>query len=302
MARMEKFGENEIRNIAKDLGWQFEETKIAHEELYESESIVKDWCAFIIKCMSFENPKQRQHKVTEYLIESLQGDLVRTICNLLYNSDPCFGVLVAFNARGMGKRIYYPKGRKSFLIPGVLLGQQPLTMGKGEKADPMLNPYELSYGFLDSLVLHKSEGSNDKLEALLFDVVGQSYFLSFNIKPFRDLVAKWSHAPHMRKKGIRLAAALYNSFSKHHKEMTEAQYWTYFVLVEKLKDRYGVRGAFREAGRRLGEPATSIQRRYVDMKKKARKQRLSLEGITKKYELQKALEDLLAEYSWLYPL
>lgn len=177
----------------------------------------------------------------------------------------------------------------------MLLGEHPITMEKGIDADPRLNAYDLCHEFLNSFVLEKSEGDIDKLESLLFDVVEEADFLTFNIKAFRNLASKWSQTPHMRKKAIKLAAAIHNPFSKHHKEITEGQYWTYFALVEKLKERYGVRGAFREVGRRLGEPSSSIQRRYFEKKKEAKKERLSLEDITKIYGLQKALEELLAE-------
>lgn len=292
---------NLIKEFAHELGWRYEEMEIALKALFHKESIVKDWQEFLGVCLSATNPKTREHKVTSLLIKNLEGDLVNTICNLLFNFDPGFTLLALFNAIDILKIMkktsgsFYPSGRKPFLISGVLLGEHPITMEKGREPDPRLSAYELCYEFLNSLVLEKSEGSNNELESLLFNVTEQAYFLTFNIKAFRNLADRWSYNPSMRKKAMKLGAALNSSFFKHRREITEGQYWTYFVLVEKLKDRYGLRGAFREVGRRLGEPSRTIERRYFEKKKEAKKERLSLEDIIKKYNLGQALEDLLAE-------
>lgn len=292
---------NLLRNYADELGCPKEELKSFLNEFLHRDSIVKDWQQFLAVCVGTTNPKAKEQKVTSFLIKNLEGDLVKTISNLLYNLDPCFTLLTLFNAIDILKMMkqisgsLHPRGRKSFSSSGVLLGEHPLTMERGQVPDPRLNAYEQCYEFLNSLVVERTRGDENELESLFLAVIEEAHFLTFNITAFRNLADKWSYTPIMRKKAINLAVAVNDSFLKHRTEITECQYWTYYILVEKLRGRYGLRGAFREVGKRLEKLPRTIEKRYFEKKKELKKGRLLLESIIKKYNLGRALNDLPAE-------
>jgi hypothetical protein len=90
----------------------------------------------------------------------------------------------------------------------------------------------------------------------------------------------------------------FNSFLSR-PEITKYQHWLIYALVEKLRQEgYSVRKSFIKAGELLKLPMpSSVQPRYYERKKEAKKLGMSLNDIIRDKGLSRALIDLLGKLS-----
>lgn len=291
-----------IRETSKVLSWQTREVEDALLELSEQHSIVKNWSKFFKLCLDTRSPNERMAKINQFLKDNLKSqDVVRTVCDLLYNPDPCFSALCIFNGADIGrtinKEILWPLhlGRKSFLVWTVFLGEQPLTLEKDWRADPRFDAYELCADFLHSFVIRETEESAN-LESLFFDVVGQIGFLVFKVAAFRNIASRYSYDPTKKKELAKLALALRSFFSSGKKKRKQIEYWLQYVLVEKLKERHGTMTAFQKAAKLFYKgKATTIARRYYEMSLIASGEKLTVDKIISKYRLREPLDEYLLQ-------
>jgi hypothetical protein len=112
----------QLKEIADRLGWRFEETRLAVEELRKFTSI-KNLEGFLKVCVNANEPEERWQKIIRFLLINLKGDLVKDICDLL-QIDPCFYALALFNfydlqlilkLEGTSYRVRFRGEKKSFI-------------------------------------------------------------------------------------------------------------------------------------------------------------------------------------------
>lgn len=312
---------NEIRKIANKFGWKMREAGFAVKELCESHSIVD--CEELLRIvMNTQDPFERwvraQNFLNKYFIldEHLDKDkLVELICDLLDRGDPCFEVLTLFNAfdsilsrlnEDPKKIIRFPGDKKSFLDWRWTLNPRAVFRDRDKlpQVESLFFPNEVTWKFLDRL-LHQRKIFGmyiSNLGSLLIEVIARVGFLAFNIQIFREYVTFYSGDPTKREELLELVNALNDPFLDRTKN-TERKYWLFFLLVEKLKREYGVRGAFREVGNRLNVSPGLVHGQYYVKKKAAKKQFLKkkersalefdLDAITNKFHLERYLENYL---------
>jgi len=88
----------------------------------------------------------------------------------------------------------------------------------------------------------------------------------------------------------RLARAIASPLDK--KEITQMRYWLNYVIIERIREEYGLRGAFRKLAEVAGQKYNSIQPRYWDRKKIAKNESITLDDIITKYSLQKPILEI----------
>lgn len=131
------------------------------------------------------------------------------------------------------------------------------------------------------------------LEDMLVELFEKVGFLAFNIKIFRMLASSTFHDPYL---SIDLFKELKDSLNDpllSQYRITDRRYWLIYVLVEKLKGTYGLRGSFRHIGKSLYQAPGSVQRRYFDKKKEAKIKKLSLKDIIREHHLYIQLNEVL---------
>jgi len=297
----------EIKKIADKLGWEINETRNAIQELSQCNSIVN--CElFALICADAKSIEQRWVKVLEYLLDELKLDLVSLISKLLDNTDPCFNVLATFNLNEVSSnrkpKILYELhgGKKSFLITDYIHPlDHPMNSYKSLHLNPKFDATELCYEFLDSLLIYKVREKGVNILSIMVQVVKNVGLLALEIKAFRNLSSFYSFDP-TQQNGIKQLIKAIESPLVHRK------YWFYFVMVEKMKVTYGLRGAFREVSRKINEliqdesnyvSEKTIFRRYFEMKKIAKKvfknqkeaidNQFDLEAIVEQYYIRRAV-------------
>ena len=280
---------NKITRIANKLGWKFEETKEAIEYLLKNESIIKDWEKFFKICVEAEDPQERWTGVRKEVFSQLpKKDLVETICKWLYQPDPCFSVCALFNVaddRDLNVHSYvHWKGYRLIKRFGGVTKHWPRMF-----FDPVFDPVSMCDYLLTRLI---KEIPDEDRHSIFHNVIAKVGFMAFNITAFRDKATDFTTDPTKDILAKELTMSLKKRYLNNTKN-TEKKYWLYYLLVENLKADYGVRGAFREVAKRLDASDKTIQRRYFERKKIAKKKGLSNEDIISEFPLAHTLEGYL---------
>jgi len=288
-----KLNNNELEKLAKKLHWSLEESKTAINELSER-ACIANYIEVIKICLEFKDKERRWDEILKFLLEISYQDLSTLIYDQLLNPDPCFDVVVTFNTadeNNSSSKLYEYHGKKSFLFRSTYLELHgPLVGYKTHKTEiPLLDSYYLCYDFLDRIVNKKYREGLD-VESLLLEIVSRVGFMAFEIEVFKKKSIEYSSRPSMNHFATRLARAIAEPMDK--KEITQRGYWLTYVLVERVRHKYGLRGAFRRIGQVTGQKTNSIQPRYFDRKKKAKEEGISLNEIIVRFYLQKPLIEI----------
>jgi hypothetical protein len=148
----------------------------------------------------------------------------------------------------------------------------------------------LCYEYLNLLLKTKFFRERANFESLLLDIVSRVGFKAFNIDILKDNAVMYSSFPFYYQKASRLARAIASPLDK--KEITQTNYWLNYVIIERNKEQYGVRGALRKLAEVTGQKYNSIQPRYWNRRKIAKEEGLTLNYIVTKYALHKYIEDI----------
>jgi hypothetical protein len=127
-------------------------------------------------------------------------------------------------------------------------------------------------------------------ESLLLDIVSRVGFRAFEITCLKSEAVFYSAVPYLNEKATRLAKAIASPIDK--KEITQKGYWLNYVVIERNREQYGLRGAFRTLAKVTGQETSSIHSRYFGRKKIAKKEGLTLEDIINIYSLQKLILEI----------
>ena len=237
------------------------------------------------------NPEERNGKVFESLVNTYCDDLVKHVCNQIDRPDPCIEILAFFI-------ISEPKSPpiKFTKIPTKHFGAT-FSFRKIKPEHIEVNPAlrrnlvgSLCYEYLNLLLKTKFFRERANFESLLLDIVSRVGFKAFNIDILKDNAVMYSSFPFYYQKASRLARAIASPLDK--KEITQTGYWLNYVIIERNKEQYGVRGALRKLEEVTGQEYNSIQPRYWERKNIAKKEGLTLDDIITKYALHKYIEDI----------
>jgi len=125
------------------------------------------------------------------------------------------------------------------------------------------------------------------------DIVLRVGFRAFKIDFLKYTAASYSSLPFYTQKVNRLARAIASPLDK--KEITQMRYWLNYVIIESIRDEYGLLGAFRKLAEVTDQKYNSIRPRYWNKKKIANKEGLTLDDIITKYSLQKQIYEMELE-------
>lgn len=308
----------EMKRIADKLGWEVKGVETALKELFKEKSMVENWGEFFKLCLEPPNRSSayttelewRKERIFQFLRENLKGNLVETICDLIHFEEPCFYVLAFFNLSSKmriqlatpGEKTIWEllKKRNSFLVYKLTEAFYPITsinMVTSIGSDELLNGIPLCGAFLSELLL-LSRAHGVDLYGVLLEVLARVGFLVFNVPLFRLMASEYSYDPTERDKILEIIKALSDPFMYNRKEITEKRYWFNYALIEKLKGKYGLKGACKKIAKSVTE-ANSLQTRYFEKKKEAKEKRLSLDDIINQYKLQRGLRQRLEKDSTL---
>lgn len=316
----------EIERLSTMLGWDISETKYAIQELIDSPTIV-DSEGFLKICIKSDVPSDRWDKIVKFLLKTLKGDLVKNICDLLY-IDPCFHALAFFNIQSFEKQLkqewpednslplnewaifdglWYPRKKKSFINWGPDIIDAIKTKNKLKRSRYILvseinhyiNSYDLSYKFLDILVYRKMAiGDIADLKELIDEVVSNVGLLAFNIHIFRRYLTVFYYNPYNKNFSKNALLELHSNFINPYldrNQQTKLRYWLIYALVQTLKkEGCSEKRAIAKVGKLINlADASSVQPRYYERKKEAKKLNLSLEDIIRKYRLNLTLTEIM---------
>lgn len=286
---------NQIIKIANKLGWEAQETETAVIKLLKEKSIVKDWKTFFRICVQSENPEKRGTRVREYLHSlPIKKDLVETICDWLYNPDPCFHLPALFNmadTRKESRKSRFWHGELQRAKTFILKPSLPLLAG-ALSPDPLCDPAGLCDQFLTSFIMKPDRNGNIYIRPLLFAVIARVGFMAFNLTIFRHQASWYSLDPKKNIFAKELAGTL-NETYKNNSKNTERKHWLYFALVEKLKEKYEFRVALGKAEKILHVPLETIEARYGERRRIARSKGLSINDIIREWYLTQPLNQYL---------
>ncbi len=295
----------EITKLAEKLRWKEKEARLAIRELEKAESCVD--CKKLLKICIYTNiPEERLFNITEYIHQSHEEDTVDIICDFLVSPDPCFNVLTLFNFADIKsseelqslfrnydkKSNKYIELKKTFLRDDLHLSDYPgYFKYKTLRGDWRIDTYRLCYESLDMFINMRRLDKEVDIELLLLDVVEKVGFVAFEIEAFRNLAALYSYSPTEYKKAETIASVI--SYPQSRIEVTQRKYWLMYVLVEKSKEKFGVRGSYREVAKMLSTTPGTIGTRYTERSKIANRQSLDVDKIIENNYLQKAVKDYL---------
>lgn len=295
----------EITKLAEKLLWEERGTRLAIRELKKAETRID--CNNLLKiCIDTNSPDKRLFKLTEYFHKSLKEDAVDVICNFLISPDLCFNVLTLFNFADIKssdelRSLFYRYDnktkkdielKKTFLRDDLHLSDYPAYFKyKTLRGDWRIDTFQLCYEFLDMFVNMKRLDGGVDIELLLLDVVERVGFVAFEIEAFRNLAAIYSYSPTEYKKAETIASVI--SYPSSRIEVTQRKYWLMYVLVEKLRGNFGVRGSYREVAKMLSTTSGTVGTRYTEQSKIANCQNLDIDEIIENNYLQKAVKDYL---------
>jgi len=276
----------EIARIANKLGWEFEETKEAVEKLLKEESIIEDWKEFFKICIEAKGARERWKKVYDRICKQLaKKDLVETICKWLYVPDPSLSVCSLFNMADDRESSFASNYQWS--VFKLLKSFTPFIAPVVDK--PPVDPESISDHFISRLIRERKDRYS-----IFEEVIAKMAFMAFNITAFREMVTSFAINPQESPRVKELVSVLSEGYLPNTRKFNrERKHWLYYLLVEKLKEEYGLRGAFREVAKRLSEHIATIRFKYSERKKIAKKKGLSHEEIISEYYLRPSLEKYL---------
>ena len=241
-------------------------------------------------CIDADNPEDRKNIVFESLINTLYDDLVEHVCSQIASIDPCFHLLADFNSAelkhlsGVFKTIADQVQNEASFIQKMPVR----TYNPNSYQAPYAIHTLLRYEYLDRLLRKKNQEFDS--DGLLLDIASRVGFRAFNIETLRYQASSYSFSPYLNHKAKRLARAIASPLDK--KEITQMGYWLNYVMIEKIKEQYGLRGAFRALEKVTPQKANSIQPRYWSKKKIAKKVGLTPDDIITKYSLREQIEKI----------
>lgn len=241
------------------------------------------------RCIDADNPEDRKNNVFESLFNTHYDNLAKLVCNQIVNTDPCFHILAAFNSTelknlsGIFKTI-----ANHVLYKASFLQRMPVRTYNPSYLAPYVIHVLLCYEYLDRLLRKKYQEFDS--DSLLLDIVSRVGFRAFNIDFLKYIAASYSLFPFSNEKATRLARAIASPLDK--KEITQMGYWLNYVIIERTKKKYGLRGAFRKLAEVTGQKTNSIQPRYWHRNKIAKKEGLTLDNIISQYSLQKPILEI----------
>ncbi len=156
---------------------------------------------------------------------------------------------------------------------------------------PYVTNVLLSYEYLDRLLRIKDRESDS--ESLLVDIVSRVGFEAFDIDFLKYIAASYSSIPLYNQKATRLARAIASPLDK--KEITQSSYWLTYVIIERIRGKYGLLGAFRKLAELTDKKFDSIKPRYFGRKKIAKEKGLTLDDIITKYSLHRQIDKIEQE-------
>jgi hypothetical protein len=284
-----KLLKSDIKLIADKFEWSEKVAKSAIKEFLETPSFANSEEILRI-CIDADNPEDRKNNVFENLFNTHYDNLVELVCNQIVNTDPCFDILAAFNSTelknlsGVFKTI-----ANQVLNEASFLQRMPVrTYNPNNYLAPYVTNVLLCYEYLDRLLRIKYQEFDS--DSLLLDIVSRVGFRAFNIDFLKYKAASYSSLPFYNQKANRLARAIASPLDK--KEITQRGYWLTYVIIEKIREEYGLRGAFRKLAELTDDKFDSIQPRYFGRKKIAKKEGLTLDDIIIQYSLQKSILEI----------
>jgi len=304
---------NEINKIAKKFGWDYIQAENAVNEIIDYSSII-DCEEFIRVCINAKDYDLRINNADFFLINSIKGDLVDIICNLM-SIDLSFYVLALYNIYDfLQTNDYEIRGfPASYETSPLFYHSRFLILLKFDSKSDMYVPEDnevcipsqLTYNFLDGLIrdrlkLYSSETIySDNTFQVLKDVLARVGFRAFNIRLFLQIVTEVSYwtryQPEIKERLKELYEAIPNP-NKSRIEITKNRNWFLYVLVEKYREQeYKLFEAFQKVGMDFSQTEESIKTRYFERKKEAKIKKLNLEDVIKKYSLYRPLKDFLTK-------
>jgi len=284
-----KLTKSDIRLIADKFEWSAKEAKNAVKEFLETPSFANSEEILRI-CIEADNPKDRKNNVFDSLFNTHYDSLVEFVHNQIDNSDPCFDILAAFNStelKDSSKKFKASTNQGRY--EASFLQRMPVrTYNPNNYLAPYVTNVLLCYEYLDRLLRIKDRESYS--ESLLLDIVSRIGFRAFNIDFLKHIAASYSLIPLYNQKANRLARAIASPLDK--KEITQRAYWLTYVIIERIRGEYGLRGAFRKLAELTDEKFDSIQPRYFGRKKIAKEKGLTLDDIIHQYSLRKQIYEM----------
>ena len=266
--------------------WSAKDARSAIKEFLEKPSFANS--DEILRICIDANPGERKEKIYESLLNTHCDDLVKHVCNQIDRPDPCFHILAFFI-------ISEPKSPpiKFTKIPTKHFGAT-FSFRKIKPEHIEVNPAlrrdlvsSLCYEYLDLLL--KRQGLNR--ESLFVDIVSRVGFKAFNIDILKDNAVMYSTFPFYYQKASRLARAIISPLDNR-KEQIQRGYWLNYVLIERNKGKSTIRKTLDKLAKATGQKYNSIQPRYWEKKKIAKREGLTLNDIINKYALDEYIEDI----------
>jgi hypothetical protein len=280
---------SDIKLIADKFQLSEKVAKSAIKEFLETPSFANSEEILRI-CIDADNPEDRKNNVFESLFNTHYDNLAKFVCNQIVNTDPCFHILAAFNSTELKNLSgVFKTVANLVLYEASFLRRMPVRRyNPGSYLVPYVLNFELCYEYLDRLLTKKRQELDS--DSLLLDIVSIVGFRAFEIDFLNRQAVLYSSLPSLNPKANRLARAIASPLDK--KEITQTGYWQNYVIIEKIRKKYGLRGAFRALAKVTGQKATSIHSRYFGRKKIAKKEGLTLDDIIFAYSLQKPILEI----------
>jgi len=251
------------------------ETSEAITELLNEESIVDDWGNFLTLCVESTNQEQRWEGVRKYLFDRIsEKNLKDIICKWVYKPDPCFSVCALFNLSELKEdhrvefRVMCAATQKH---RSLLLKISDISLLSADITDELLCDKFLSF-----LIRRYNESGKINIHNLILQVISSAGFLAFNLTIFRHFTS-WSAIDPTKTIYCKELAGTLEAKYMNNKLTTDKKYWMYYVLVEKLKGKHGLKESFELVAQRCGvvnkngQYGPSIKARYYEQKKKLMK-------------------------------
>ena len=278
----------DIKFIADKFQWSEKVAKSAIKEFLDTPSFTNSEEILRI-CVDADNPEDRKNNVFESFFNTHYDNLAKFVCNQIVNIDPCFHILAGFNSTelkdlsGIFKTI-----ANQVLNEASFLQRMPVrTYNPNSYQAPYVIYVLLCYEYLDRLLRKKYQEFDS--DSLLLDIVSRVGFRAFNINFLKYTAASYSLFPFLNEKATRLARTIASPLDK--KEITKMGYWLNYVIIERIKEKYGLRGTFRTLAKVTGKKPSSIHSRFFGIKKIAKKEGLTLDDIITKYSLHRLIEE-----------
>jgi len=284
-----KLTKSDIKLIADKFQWSEKEAISAIKEFLEAPSFANNEEILRI-CIDADNPEDRKNNVFESLFNTHYDNLAKFVCNQIVNIDLCFHILADFNSTEL-KHLsgVFETIANQVLNEASFLQKMPVrTYNPNSYQAPYVIHALLRYEYLDRLLRKKHQEFDS--DSLLLDIVSRVGFRAFNINFLKYTASSYSLFPYLKEQATRLAGAIASPLDK--KEITQMGYWLTYVIIERIKEEYGLLGAFRALAKVTGQKATSIHSRYFGRKKIAKKEGLTLDDIITKYTLHGLIEEI----------